>query len=429
MPNIGVPQHQQQCGGERKVRVKRTRRAGVRLTAGWTLATVAAAVAALAAAPPASAVAGVVLHAGGADAVPNSYIVVLKGKATKSPSLDIGGLASGLISQVGGSLGQTFQVALHGFTATMSTQQARQLAANPAVAFVEQNHYVHIAEVQSAVPSWGLDRIDQSDLPLDGSYSYTTTAANVNAYIIDTGIRFTHQTFGSRAHTGFDAVTANGTAEDCHGHGTHVAGTVGGAEYGVAKAVELYAVRVLNCQGSGTTAQVVAGVDWVTQHAVAPAVANMSLGGSVSNAIDQAVSSSIASGVTYAVAAGNGNFLGLASDACTVSPARVPEAITVSATNNTDTKASWANTGSCVKIFAPGVGITSSWASSDTATNTISGTSMATPHVTGAAALYLADHPTAAPAEVQAALVDSATPGHVTNAGWGSPNRLLYTGP
>jgi subtilisin family serine protease len=294
---------------------------------------------------------------------------------------------------------------------------------------VEQNTYVHVAEIQTPVSSWGLDRLDQRTLPLDDSYTYTTTASNVNAYIIDTGIRLSHQTFGGRAQTGFDAVDPGGTADDCHGHGTHVAGTVGGAEYGVAKGVNLYAVRVLDCRGSGMTDQVLAGIDWVTRNAVAPAVANMSLGGSASGALDQAVRDSIASGVTYAVAAGNGDILGNPKDACTVSPARVAEAITVSATDSDDTKAPWANVGACVKIFAPGVLITSASNASDTETATWSGTSMATPHVTGAAALYLANNPGATPADVQAALLANATFDAVVNPGTDSPNALLYTGP
>jgi subtilisin family serine protease len=272
-----------------------------------------------------------------------------------------------------------------------------------------------------------LDRIDQRTLPLNAAYTYSTTASNVHAYIIDTGIRTTHADFGGRATSGFDSING-GPAEDCNGHGTHVAGTVGGSKYGVAKNVHLVAVRVLDCQGSGTTAQVVAGIDWVTAHAVKPAVANMSLGGSADPVLDNAVRRSISSGVTYAIAAGNG-VLGLfAQNACTQSPARVSEAITVSATDATDSKPSWANVGTCVDVFAPGINITSDWSTSNTATNTISGTSMATPHVTGAAALYLARHPNARPAEVQAAIVGNATSGVVKSPGFGSPNRLLYTG-
>ena len=279
-------------------------------------------------------------------------------------------------------------------------------------------------------PSWGLDRIDQRSWTTpSNSYSFSATGNGVTAYIIDTGIDFTHPDLEGRASTGIDEVTAGGTAADCNGHGTHVSGTVGGATYGVAKDVKLVAVRVLDCSGSGSTSGVAAGIDWVTANAQKPAVANMSLGGSASTTLDAAVSNSIAAGVTYAIAAGNGNFLGIAQDACTTSPARVTAAITVSATDNTDTKASWANYGTCVDIFAPGVNITSAWWSTSGQTqNTISGTSMATPHVTGAAALYLEANPTATPAAVATALINNATTGVVKNAGSGTPNRLLYTG-
>jgi subtilisin family serine protease len=248
----------------------------------------------------------------------------------------------------------------------------------------------------------------------------------VNAYIIDTGIRFTHNEFGGRAGSGFDAVDG-GAADDCNGHGTHVSGTVGGSTYGVAKNVHLVAVRVLDCGGSGTTAGVIAGIDWVTANHVSPAVANMSLGGGASTTLDNAVVAAIASGVSFAVAAGNGNFLGIGVNACNSSPARVPAALTVGATNKNDKRASFSNFGSCVDLFAPGVDITSSWYSSNTATNTISGTSMSSPHVAGVAALYLQGNPGASPATVSAALIANATTGVVTSPGAGSPNRLLFT--
>jgi subtilisin-like proprotein convertase family protein len=249
----------------------------------------------------------------------------------------------------------------------------------------------------------------------------------VRAYILDTGIRLSHSTFGGRAAWGTNTVDSNNT--DCHGHGTHVAGTVGGSQYGLAKGVALIAVKVLNCQGSGTTAGVVNGVDWVTQNAVKPAVANMSLGGGPDPALDTAVRNSIASGVTYGLASGNGDAVGTPQDACGFSPARVAEGITVNASDNTDRKASFSNYGTCTDIFAPGVGITSSWMTNDTATNTISGTSMATPHVVGAAALWLATHPNDLPAAVATGLYNNATPNKITNPGTGSPNRLLYTAP
>jgi subtilisin family serine protease len=283
------------------------------------------------------------------------------------------------------------------------------------------------ADVTQTGATWGLDRIDQRFRTLDGSYTATNTGAGVTAYIIDTGIRVTHSEFGGRAVPGYDAVTSGGTANDCNGHGTHVAGTVGGSTYGVADGVSLVAVRVLDCNGSGTTSGVIAGIDWVSgNHTSGPAVANMSLGGSASTALDTAVRNSIADGVAYAVAAGNGNRGGVAQDACKSSPARVPDAMTISATDSNDRKASWANYGTCVDWFAPGVSITSSWNSSDLATNTISGTSMATPHTTGVAALYLESNPSASPQQVRDALYNNATPGVVSSAGNGTPNRLLF---
>ncbi|GAA0807824.1 hypothetical protein Sya03_42130 [Spirilliplanes yamanashiensis] len=371
--------------------------------------------AAAGAAPPE----GTVLAAPGAEVVPDSYVVVLKDSRTAA---DVRAVAK----RHRATPRTTYTHALRGFAATMTAQQARQVAGDPAVAFVQPN-VIHRASDTQTGATWGLDRVDQRRLPLSTTYTYSTTASGVHAYIIDTGIRLSHADFGGRAVSGFDAVDG-GSADDCNGHGTHVAGTVGGSTHGVAKAARLVAVRVLTCEGSGTTAQVVAGIDWVTANAVKPAVANMSLGGGADTALDNAVKRSIASGVTYSIAAGNG-FLGLfALDACTQSPARVPEAITVSATDRTDRKSSWANRGRCVDVFAPGIDITSAWSTNDTATSTISGTSMAAPHVAGAAALHLAANPGATPAQVQAALVGAATTGVVVSPGSGSPNRLLYTG-
>ncbi|BEL05145.1 hypothetical protein Q0Z83_033360 [Actinoplanes sichuanensis] len=357
-----------------------------------------------------------VLTVPGAEVVKDSYIVVLKS----------GKIARTVAAEHQATPLRTYTRVINGFAATMTARQARQVAADPDVAFVQPNVIHRISDTQTNPPSYGLDRIDQRNRPVNAAYTYNTTASNVRAYIIDTGIRTSHQDFGGRASSGFDAIDG-GTADDCNGHGTHVAGTVGGTAYGVAKGVQLVGVRVLNCEGSGTTAQVVAGIEWVTTNAVKPAVANMSLGGGADTVLDNAVSASITSGVSYSIAAGNG-FLGLfALDACTQSPARVPAAITVSATNSSDAKPSWANRGTCVDVFAPGINIPSTWNTGDTATNTISGTSMATPHVAGAAALYLATHPTDTPAQVQAAIVGNATTGVVTSPGTGSPNRLLYT--
>jgi subtilisin family serine protease len=312
--------------------------------------------------------------------------------------------------------------ALTGFAATLPSRALEGVRRNPHVAYVEQDAWITLEDTQTN-PPWGLDRIDQRNLPLNNSYTYTNTGAGVRAYVIDTGIRFDHTQFGGRAIHGYDSIDG-GTADDCNGHGTHVAGTVGGSTYGVAKAVTLVGVRVLNCSGSGTNSQVIAGIDWVTGNHLAgqPAVANMSLGGSANSSIDTAVRNSIADGVTYALAAGNEN-----TNACNRSPARTAEGITVGATTNTDARASYSNYGTCLDIFAPGSGITSAWHTSNTATNTISGTSMATPHVAGVAATYLQANPGATPQQVRDAIVNSATPGVVTNPGTGSPNRLLYS--
>ena len=374
---------------------------------------------------PAAAAEGDILGLGAPNLVKDSYVVVLKESSTTPGNrpASVRTEANSLASQYGGNVRFTYHAALTGFSATMSQQQARKLAANPKVAYVQADRLFRISDTQPNPPAWGLDRIDQANLPLDNSYTYPNTASNVSAYIIDTGIRTTHQTFGGRARTGFDAVTPGGTANDCHGHGTHVAGTVGGTQYGVAKGVKLFAVRVLDCNGSGTTAQVAAGIDWVTANAVKPAVANMSLGGSVDATLDNAVKRSIASGVTYAIASGNSN-----ANACGFSPARVSEAITVNATDRNDVRASFSNFGTCADLFAPGVGITSSWNTNDTATNTISGTSMATPHTAGVAALFLSANTGATPQQVRDALVNGGTSGKVTNPGVGSPNVLLSVG-
>ncbi|WP_341720740.1 S8 family serine peptidase [Micromonospora sp. FIMYZ51] len=365
---------------------------------------------------------GEILAAGGPTAVAGSYIVVLRDSAVRASAVDT--TARTLALGQSGEVGRVYRHALRGFEARLSERSARRLAANPAVASVTQNHSVSVSDVQSPTPSWGLDRIDQRTLPLDNSFSYPRVSPAVRAYVIDSGINATHTDFGGRAVTGWDFVDNDAEANDCHGHGTHVAGTVGGATYGVAKNVQLVAVRVFNCTGRGTTAQVIAGVDWVTgDHDPGElAVANMSLGGVAYQPMVDAVQRSIADGVTYAVSAGNEN----GADACTSTPASVPEAITVAATGPNDARAAFSNIGSCVDLFAPGVDIPSAYIGSDTATRTASGTSMAAPHVAGAAALILANNPTYTPAQVTQALLADSTPGVVTDAGIGSPNRLLH---
>lgn len=368
----------------------------------------------------------------GEKVIAGQYIVVYKDSADVLPSLQAlqAALESGISLQsqtaelqtlglAGVRLQRVYTAALKGLAASLSDAQVSALRADPRVAYLEADQVMEASTTQNNA-TWGLDRIDQRNLPLNGTYTYTATGAEVNAYIIDTGIRTSHSDFGGRARVGYDAIGGNG--QDCNGHGTHVAGTVGGSTYGVAKGVTLYAVRVLDCSGSGSTSGVIAGVDWVTRNHVKPAVANMSLGGGASTALDTAVNNSISAGVTYAIAAGNSN-----RDACKYSPARVSAAITVGATTSSDVRASYSNYGSCVDLFAPGSSITSDWYTSDTATNTISGTSMATPHVAGVAALYLQGNPGASPATVQNALVSNATAGVLSSVGRNSPNLLLFT--
>ncbi len=343
--------------------------------------------------------------------IPGRYIVTLRG------STDPGTVAS----EHGVTAEYFYHTALRGFAGAINEAAHQALLRDARVLRVEPDRIVqaHIVPVTQPNPPWGLDRTDQRALPLNAAYVYDNTASSVNAYIIDTGIRLAHVEFGGRASFGFDALGGNG--DDCDGHGTHVAGTVGGSTYGIAKQVRLVAVRVLNCSGSGTTSGVIAGVNWVTANHVKPAVANMSLGGSASVALDDAVRAMINAGVATAVSAGNSG-----TDACTASPARVIEAMTVGATGSNDFRASFSNFGSCVEIFAPGVGILSAYANSNTSTASLSGTSMSSPHVAGVAALYLQNNPTAAATQVHQAIYDLATKGIVQNAAT-ARNDLLYS--
>jgi subtilisin family serine protease len=394
--------------------------AGRRRVLALTGAAFAAALAAAMVGSPASAAEGTILGADAPNAVAGSYIVVLKGNSVSAQAVD--STARSLASKHGGQIAATYNSALRGFSAKMSDADARRLAADPSVAYVQQDMIMSIVDTQSPVPSWGLDRIDQRALPLNNSYTYPTTAGSgVTVYVIDTGVLISHQDFGGRASHGRDTVSEDNDATDCHGHGTHVAGTAAGTSFGVAKRASIVGVRVLGCTGSGTTTDIVQGIDWVTANSPGPAVANMSLGGGVNTALDNAVANSIASGVTYAIAAGNSNI-----NACNFSPARTPTAITLGATGQNDARASFSNFGTCLDLFAPGVNITSAWFSSNTATNTISGTSMASPHAAGVAALILGANTSFSPQQVRDRMVADATTGVVTSAGTGSPNLLLF---
>ncbi|GAA0804389.1 S8 family serine peptidase [Spirilliplanes yamanashiensis] len=352
---------------------------------------------------------GVVHGVGAAGAVPGRYIVVLKPGAARVTSLGAGRVE------------RTLSGGVDGYVAAMDAATARRVAADPAVAVVEQDRRVSVSATQRK-PPWGLDRVDEAKLPLSKTYTPGSDARRVTAYVVDTGIRITHTQFGGRARYGWDFVGVDPYAADCNGHGTHVAGTIGGSTYGVAKRVNLVAVRVLDCYGSGWLSDVIDGVNWVAANAVKPAVANLSLGGGPSAALDSAVNAAVGSGVTMVLAAGNDNI-----NACRVSPARVAAGITVGATDIRDRRAVFSNYGSCVDIFAPGVKIRSSVATSNTAVADFDGTSMAAPHVAGAAAMILAAAPWFTPAQVRSFMVSRATTGVVKARGAGSPNRLVRT--
>ena len=361
-------------------------------------------------------------HRKGIRAIEGQYIVVLHDDAE---------IASGDYAAVLGRVQEVtrgrnaipehvYAFAIRGFAARMSEEEAIAVSADPRVAYVEEDSTMEAIATQTR-PPWGLDRTDERDRPLSGTYSYTRTGSGVNAYVIDTGIRRTHTQFGGRAVSGFTVINDGRGTTDCNGHGTHVAGTIGGSTYGVAKSVRLFAVRVLSCSGSGSTSGVIAGVDWVRVNHIKPAVANMSLGGGASTSLDTAVNNSINAGVTFAIAAGNSN-----ANATNFSPARVSAAITVGSSTISDARSSFSNFGSVVDIFAPGSSILSAWSTSDTATTTISGTSMATPHVAGIAARYLQGSPSASPSTVRNAVVNAATTSRLSGIPTGTSNRLLF---
>ena len=346
--------------------------------------------------------------------IPNEYIVVLHDQVG-----DVAGTASGA-ARAGAQVTAQWERALKGFAIRATPEVVRGLRADPRVKFVEANGVMTASGTQAPAPSWGLDRIDQANLPLDNSYTYPNTGAGVHAYIIDTGIFLTHTDFTGRVSNGFDAVTPGGTANDCAGHGTHVSGTLGGTTFGVAKTVTLHPVRVLDCSGSGSFAQVISGINWVAANRITPAVANMSLGGGFSAAVNAATTALVAANVTTAVASGNSTL-----DACNFSPASTPNAITVNAENKLGNHSSFSNFGPCTDIYAPGSNIISDWFTSNTATATLSGTSMASPHVAGAAALFLSANPASTPAQVAAALINNAGLNKVGNVPANTPNKLL----
>ena len=381
--------------------------------------TLAVAIAALALAPAVTLAqsAAPVIGAGQPSTIADQYIVVMKSTASDASKERTKNKARAK----GGKVNRDFTRALNGYAASLPAGALAEVRSDPDVSYVEADAVVSATTAQSSAP-WGLDRIDQAGLPLNGSYTYTPTGTGVKAYIIDTGIRFSHAQFGGRAISGYDAING-GTADDCNGHGTHVAGSVGASTYGVAKQVSLVGVRVLDCAGSGTTSGVIAGIDWITANHAAgqPAVANMSLGGGASSSLDTAVQNSINDGVSYAVAAGNEN-----ADACLSSPARAANALTVASTTSSDARSSFSNYGTCVDLFAPGSSITSAWYTSDTATNTISGTSMAAPHTAGVAALYLQSNPGASPSTVRNALYNTTTKSIVRSSN-SANNHLLFT--
>nr|CBM43234.1 serine protease [uncultured organism] len=363
--------------------------------------------------------------------IKGQYIVVLKDEAQDtrrgagvglSQANDAMSRAVDLAARHNLEVTQVYEHALKGFVVTNSNEKAMAALLNdPSVDFIEEDGMVYTMPTQTNA-TWGLDRIDQRNRPLNGTYVYNTTATNVRVYVIDSGILASHTQFGGRVSGGATGISDGRGTSDCNGHGTHVAGTVGGSVHGVAKGVRLIPVRVFGCTGGSANSTIISGIDWVRANHVKPAVANMSLGGGASAATDTATNNLINAGVTVVVAAGNSN-----ANACNYSPARVANAITVGSTTNTDARSSFSNFGSCVNIFAPGTNITSAWHTGTSATNTISGTSMASPHVAGVAALYLAGSPSASPATVRNYIYNRATTNVLSGIGSGSPNRLLFS--
>lgn len=368
-----------------------------------------------------------------AKAIKDQYIVVFNTPAVinlndpNGVSAYASSMGTRLANEHGIEVRQNFGNSLNGVLVKANAAQIQSLLKDPNIKYVEQDQRVSIEPMVEAAgdqggATWGLDRIDQRDLPLNSNYHYDYDGSGVTAFVIDTGVRNTHNEFGGRASSGYDFIDNDNDSSDCNGHGTHVAGTIGGSTYGVAKNVNIVGVRVLNCSGSGTNSGVISGINWVKNNAQGPSVANMSLGGGASQALDDAVNAAVAAGISFVVAAGNDN-----SNACNYSPARAANAVTVGSTTSTDSRSSFSNYGTCLDIYAPGSSITSAWYNSNSATNTISGTSMASPHVAGVAALYLAENPALSPTQLTNLLVSRASSGKVGDAKTGSPNKLLYS--
>ena len=363
----------------------------------------------------------------GANGINGQFIVVLKenkeAQTAEARAAYVNGVVAKAQKITGTDVLRTYSSALNGFAINADGKQIREIAQLAEFKYAEQDQTVslNLPESSRAVGSWGLDRIDQRDLPLNDTYDVAQSGRGVSAYVLDTGISPSHNDFGGRVGTGYNAVNDNNGTDDCHGHGTHVSGTVGGENFGVAKGVTLYPVRVLNCEGGEAWSTIVEGVDWLADNAKKPAVANISIGGGYSQALNDAVDAAVRKGIFITASAGNAN-----QDACNESPSAAPSSISVGATTNRDARASFSNWGSdCVDIMAPGDNIVSASYQNDNGSSTMSGTSMAAPHVAGAGALFLQNNPNATPDEVFRHLESKATTGHLSGLN-GSPDLLLF---